>query len=216
MGLRRLARRIRRHMRRNHPAVVVASMGRAGSTLVFEALSAASDMRPDPSFLPELAGARFEPGAVYKTHDYPDALEGVANLRVVFVFGSASEAARSVFFQERALGREWIRKHLAHLKAERPFEALFDEDILRIGDQLDAWTGCPHTPVLSLRFDALWDNVDILRRFTGLRVRLPARRPRRPKPLPPELEARCAATYGPLDRRIAAMPPVILSGPRVL
>ena len=216
MGLRRFSRRIKRYMRRHQPSILVASMGRSGSTVVFRSLYAASEARPENSFLETIAGTRFEPGAVYKTHDYPDALEGIGNVRAVFMFGSASEAARSVYFQEKIKGRAWIDKHFAHLKANRPFEELFERDVLRIADQLDAWTGCTHTPVLSLRFDALWDNVDILRRFTGLDVQLPPQRARRDKPLSPDLEEQCAATYGELDRRIAAMPAVILSGPQVL
>ena len=217
MGLRSsLLRSIKRYQRRNRPSIIVASMGRSGSTVIFEALQARTDARPAESFLIDIAGTSFEPGAIYKTHDYPDALRGARNVRAVFLFGGASEAAKSVYFQEKAKGREWIGRHFKHLKVHQPFEKLFEADILRIGDQLDVWTTWTHTPVLSLHYDTMWDNIDILRQFTGLNVQLPERRPRRDKSLPADLEEKCLATYGELDGRIAAMPDIILSGPKVL
>jgi hypothetical protein len=209
----KLKARIARFRNRRKPAIVVASMGRAGSTLVFTALRDASFGRPTEPFLVDLEGATLEAGMVYKTHDFPEGLRNHTNVRAVFLFGSASDSAKSVYLQEQKLGRQWIDRHFAHLHTDQPFEELFERDVLRIGDQLEAWTNCDHTPVLGVHFDAIWDNVDRIRNFTGLDLVLPQRRERQAKILPPGLQAKSERTYGTLDARIDKMPKVFVSGP---
>lgn len=93
--------------------VVVASFGRAGSTVVYGALSEAMARRRflvggRSSAKIVKAGSWFldaqalNPGVIYKTHDYPDALSGKRNLRAVFLFGSTIDAALSVYEQKRS------------------------------------------------------------------------------------------------------------------
>jgi len=190
--------------------IIVASMGRAGSTLVYHAIRKKCRNPRDRKFIETLAGATFERGTVYKTHDFPDALQG-QDVKVVFLYSSASDSAKSVYNCRETKGAKWIEQHLRHLKSSDSIGDLFNKDILRIGDQIDAWTTCTHTPVLGLRYETLWENVDVLREFTGLRIRLPKKESREPKNLPAELEAKCHEAYAALDARIAAMPDFFLT-----
>ena len=108
--------------------IVVASMGRAGSTLVWNSVvnSTANDGN---RFLPfnfrqRLASAstfdinipKFSRGMVYKTHAYPENLPLTKDTKVIFLFGSAKDAVLSVDRCRLQKGEHWYRKHLQNLQ----------------------------------------------------------------------------------------------------
>lgn len=205
-----------------HPAVLVASYGRSGSTLLFDALFGAmcearfgrrENFAADERWT--LAGKPLRRGVVYKTHDYPNALRGQENVRALFVFGRASEAVLSVLHRETLGGRGWIAEHLDHLKAPGPYESILEKDILGIAAQLEAWTTFDDAPVLCVRYEALWDAVPRIRAFTGLPVTLPARRARTEKAVSEDVARRVAETYGAIDARLSRLPDVFEAGPRM-
>lgn len=163
-----------------------------------------------------LAGSQLQSGIVYKTHDYPDALEGRDDLRTLFVFGSARESVLSVMEQDVVRGRDWIHEHLDHLKrSDEPFEALLERDILGIEAQLEAWTRFEGSPVLCVRYDALWDAEDEIQAFTGIPLSLPERKPRTPKAVSADVREAVDRVYGPIDLRIDALPDVFRAGAQI-
>ncbi|AHM03738.1 hypothetical protein roselon_01350 [Roseibacterium elongatum DSM 19469] len=201
------------------PPVIVASMGRSGSTLVHDALCQAVTRARFPAALQgqglrivtdqawDLDARPFAPGIVYKTHGLAEELPDHSGAKVVFLFGSATDAALSVLACRDHYGDRWIRDHFAHLRASGPFEELGDRDVLRFGDQLDGWIGKTGTPRMILHYDALWDTEEALSRFVGVPVTLPARRARSgATAADAETRARFAASYAELDARIAALP----------
>ncbi len=217
---RSLSKRFVRMVPSKRPGIIQASYGRSGSTMVYEALASAMsqarfrmhfhDVRDESWTLGEKP---LRCGIVYKTHDYPDALAGRDDLRTVFVFGAATETALSVIDQEEKRGRDWIDRHLSNLKAPGRYEDILNADILGIGAQLDAWTTFDQSPVLCLRYDGLWDNLDRLRDFTDLPVELPERRARAEKSAPTEIASAIARVYGPIDARLARLPDAFVAGP---
>lgn len=220
--IRDAVRDLKRRMPTRHPGIVVASYGRSGSTLLhralFEAMCAAR-FGARRNFVADerwtLAGRPLRRGVVYKTHDYPDALRGQAGIRSLFVFGPASEAVLSVLGQEAARGRGWVDQHLDHLKAPGAYADILEADVLGIGAQLAAWATFDGSPVLCIRYEALWDAAGRIRGFTGLPLRLPERQPRAEKAVPAEVAEAVARTYGPLDARLAALPDVFEAGPEM-
>ncbi len=217
---RSLSKRMYRMIPCNRPGIIQASYGRSGSTMVYEALAAAmAEVRfgrfwrhvRDESWT--LGEKPLRPGTVYKTHDYPAALAGRDDLRTVFVFGAATEAALSVIAQEKQEGRDWVDLHLRNLKAPGSYDEILNWDSLGIAAQLEAWTTFDQSPVLCLRYEGLWDNIEILRDFTGLPVVLPERRPRTEKSIPPDIAAAVERVYGSIDARLAKLPDAFEAGP---
>lgn len=113
-------------MRPRTPPIIVASIGRSGSTLLRDAIreSLAQSWRAVPVFVahrlcsrgafrPE--GMRFKHGLVYKTHAPIGAFPLNTQLQMVFIYGPASDAALSVLAQDARLGRKWTKAHLRHL-----------------------------------------------------------------------------------------------------
>ena len=201
------------------PPLIVASMGRSGSTLVWDALRRAVAMSRFPPPLQaqglrlvsdqawDLDCERFAPGVVYKTHGLAHELRNNSGARVIFLFGSATDAALSVLSCQDRYGPSWIEQHFKHLRATGPFSDLGMGDVLRFGEQLDGWIGKTGTPRLILNYDAVWDHVQTLSDFVGVPVQLPPRRPRLgASAANTETRARFAEAYAALDARIAAMP----------
>jgi hypothetical protein len=201
------------------PPLIVASMGRSGSTVVWDSLRhAVAAHRGVGRFNKQmtrlvsqqtwdLASAKFLPGVVYKTHGLAEELSSSSGARVIFLFGSATDAALSVHSCETRYGHDWIIEHLRHLRASGGFDELANRDVLRFSEQLDGWIGKAGTPRMILRYDSLWDHEEALSDFTGVAVKLPVRKARTgPAAVDAATRARFTDTYGELDARIAALP----------
>lgn len=197
---------VNRLLLRRDPAIFVASIGRSGSTMVFEALNSARGQY-SRLFREDISTRDLRPSLVYKTHDFPESAPRDGSIKVVFLFGSASDSVRSAI-QRDAREPGFLSQHLIHLKSDMNPADVTTHDVMRIADQLDAWSTCKGLEVLGLRFETVWDHEDALRDFTGLDVTLPPRRNRQSKPLAPDVEAQIARTYSAIDDRIAAMPDI--------
>mgnify|MGYP000376599373 CR=1 FL=1 len=201
------------------PPLIVASMGRSGSTLVWNVLrQAMAEVRfPRPLYAHglrlvsdqawDLDRTHLASGVVYKTHGLARELPDCSGAKVVFLFGSATDAALSVLACRDRYGAHWISQHFEHLRADGPFEDLGRRDVLRFGEQLDGWIAKSGTHRLILHYDALWDHMQTLSNFAGVPVRLPPRRPRSGSTSADAgTRARFAETYAALDARIASLP----------
>lgn len=204
--------------------VIVASFGRAGSTVVYDALaeamarhrfllSGAASEKIVKEGVWDLGAQQLRPGVIYKTHDYPDVLAGQRDLRAVFLFGSTVDAALSVHAQRDARSEAWVREHFRHLRRAYRYDDLLCEDVLGFRDQCVAWMGFEAVPVLCLRYEALWDQAQALSEFTGLDVRLPERRPRARKQLDPLLLEAVKAIYTPIDDDLSCLPDCFIATP---
>jgi hypothetical protein len=201
------------------PPLIVASMGRSGSTVVWDAVRHAVAQSRFPGPLKaqglrmvsdqawDLDKTQFAPGVVYKTHGLAQELPDRTGAKVVFLFGSATDAALSVLACRDRYGPDWIKLHFEHLRASGPFDDLATRDVLRFSDQLDGWIGKAGTRRLILHYDALWDHQDTLSDFVGVPVTLPERRARKgATAADPQTRSLFEETYAALDARIAALP----------
>jgi hypothetical protein len=180
------------------PAFVVASFGRSRSFLICNAIlnSIAQRLWPVPQWALrrisrdtawQLDKTSLLRGVVYNTHEYPDALSGVRDVKSVFLFGSAKEAALSVYSCQDRYGTEWLKEHFRHLRSNLGYDDLFQCDALRFQNQLMAWC--------------------------GFEVPLPPRRARTEKKYPSEVEAAADKVYGPIVDMINRLPHAFLAGP---
>jgi hypothetical protein len=198
--------------------VIVASMGRSGSTVCYNAI-AQGMARERFGFLPALkknatrssawdvANYPFKPGIVYKTHALADELPPTFAGKVVFTFGQASDAALSVVACRQKYGDEWVAEHFEHLRANGDFQELGERDVLRFEEQIDGWLNLQGHDIMAIRYDALWDHSDELAAFLGFPVRLPPKRARQSLDLVDEsIVAGFRKTYASLDAKIAALP----------
>ena len=199
------------------PPILVASMSRSGSTLLFRSLrSSWTRARFGPlarrlePFVFEVAWrlehARFLPGVVYKTHDLPQFAPRDSRLKVLFTYRRATDVALSVANQRLRHGDGWFQRHAAHMGASGDYEAFLRRDTLGLERQIDRWTAAEGLDVLGLRYETLWTHKAELEAFVGFPVRLEKRTESGYAGVPPADAALIRNTYAPVDRKIEALP----------
>jgi hypothetical protein len=159
----------------------------------------------------DLKGVRFRPGAVYKTHDFPYDLIAPPRLKIVFLYGRPSDSVLSLVRCYESKGPAWMERHFAHMHADGSYGELFQRDVLRIGEQIEAWSGVRNANVLGIRYSALWDKIEILNRFVGFDVRLPPWIERNFMDINPAIVAIVRENYRELDMKEADLPDHFLS-----
>ena len=154
----------------------------------------------------DLKDARFRRGGVYKTHDFPHHLSVATPVRVVFLYGRPSDSVLSLIRCHDSKGAAWIQRHFAHMHADGDYSELLRRDVLRIGEQITAWRTAGNADILGLRYETLWENVEVLSDFVGFRVTLPPRIARSLSTVKPDIVALARATYETLDIAVSALP----------
>lgn len=159
-----------------HPAVLVASPGRSGSTVLYDAVAVGLDSRvwTVRANAWNIEKTHFWPSFVYKTHgqfsDVPDAV------KVLYIYREASEIVESTIRCAESFGLSWYQRHCRHLGLNNVTnldpDALKSSDIMQIGENLESWikngSNC-----CFVKYDALWESIEGINNFLGFNVCLP-------------------------------------------
>ena len=112
--------------RRCGVAPIIASSGRAGSTMLFDSVPGAmlplqvlKQSKRAKICITETAWdlqrRAFRKGIVYKSHDYPPQRSLPKYTRVIYTFSDPTEVVFSLLKQDKAMGRAWIHEHYNHI-----------------------------------------------------------------------------------------------------
>lgn len=184
------------------PAVLVAGLGRCGTSLMYEAIADSSRLYAKATFVVDLAGARFRGATVYKTHDFPPP-RVQPGVKVIFMFGNPMNAAISSY-------ENLDERHYRHVRSPHAadHDLIFDKDVLLMEEHFDRWMQPQAFPFLSIRYEDLFDDdvIQTVSDYIGQPVQLPMKQPRRADwRWHPERD-RLEATYGRLAEKVAAAP----------
>lgn len=170
--------------------IVVASTGRAASTLVVEAISAAYVKKKfarfpqvlqrylakcASEFVVNICDVTGKHAPILKTHDLYNA-EIFKTLKCVFIYGDPLESALSCKRVEERHGQEFTEMHIKHLKGIGNPNEIFEKDVLNYEGQLRSWQFAKNT--LHIDYRALWERQSELSDFLDLPVSLPAQKTR--------------------------------------
>jgi hypothetical protein len=128
------------------------------------------------------------------------------DIRAVFLFGDPYKAVVST--REKRWDRHtwevngWFR--------EEPPD-IYKRDDLGYEEKFDTWTEPHDYPVLALRYEKMWENLDLLERYLGCPVDLPPKR-ERSTTVPPHLQKSLEDVYGDLKKKIDAAPDAWMPG----
>lgn len=213
---------LQRSLPSRYAPIVVASMGRSGSTLVYKAISEglASARCGIATYLGkqifsdtawDISSTPLHHGVVYKTHALASELPDDTNVKVVFVFGSASDAVISVFACDLRFGPDWTSEHLKNLRASGTLMDSLNYDALRLEEQIDGWLNQRKAQMIALHMDELWNDASKLSEFLGFPVRFPPRKAREGRNfVNPNIQNKIEQLYSDLDRKIASLPKCII------
>lgn len=201
----------------HRPAILCASIGRVGSSLLYQSIIQARARSIFGSFTPsdtallshacwDLGRESIRPGYVVKTHDLPYHLVATTPMKVVFLFGRPSDTVLSVLRRVRDRGPTWHQRHWRHMHAMGDFADVIERDVMRLEEQIDAWPAVTGIPVLAINYEAIWAVQPILEDFLGFAVPLPTRRDRSFDDMDPLIVSRVRHAYARLDDKVAGMP----------
>jgi len=155
--------------------LVLASMGRCGSTLLFKALGANFDRIKFDKDLKSI----YDDGTLVKTHDF--ALDEMQNYKAIYLFGDPRDVAISAHTK----GKVNTNKHYSHMHASMNYkkargrdQSFFNKDTLRLSDNFNSWYKQQSCPLITIKYETLYDNLDVLNDFLGFEVILPPHRQR--------------------------------------
>jgi hypothetical protein len=112
---------------------------------------------------------------VLKTHDLPPTrLPG----KCIFIFGNPGDAVRSASRLVAEEGEIWLQEHLYNLCSHGDLSELFQKDILNYEEQINAWTNVNADNILNVCYEDLWDRIDEISTFLGMKLTLPKKRER--------------------------------------
>lgn len=203
------------------PPILVASMSRAGSTVLFrsvrrgwtESRFGANAERLAPligEHLWRIENARLVPGVVYKTHDLPAAALCEARPKVLFTYRKATDVALSIALKRAVEGPDWFSMHEEHMGAKGGYEEFLRRDTLGLERQIDGWFTAEGLDLLGLHYDSIWERRAEIEDFLGFPIPLPKRVATSHAGVPAEDAALIRATYSPLDRKIETLPDMFL------
>jgi hypothetical protein len=159
--------------------IFVEGLGRCGSSLVYASLAAAAPAHFRKGFFRCFADAPSEAG-IYKTHDYPPRAFAKGD-RAVYLFGVPERIVQSVVFTDRHFKEQHFLNFGREYLSDK--ESLLRHDGLGLLKHFRSWKHhSSGMPTMFLHYEAIWENLKLLREFTGLDVKLPKRMP--PRKLP--------------------------------
>ncbi len=202
----------------SRPPILVSSMGRAGSTLLFQAImkSLAIDRFPYlPLSISRLLchgtmwfpGYKLFKGLVHKTHVHGYDFPNDTNTKIIYVFCKPSDSVLSVINTKSRRGKGWINEHFHNLKVNGKFEDLPYRDVLRLEDHLKGWLSKKSVNILFIRYENIWEYKNEIEEFLNLKINLPEFKLRRE--LSEEAESFrdiCKKNYAEFDKKVDKIP----------
>jgi len=181
-------------------AVIVAGMGRCGTTMLRDALrkygfeSTPYLRRFSDCFI-------YGNGKVYKSHYYPpDRLP--YNVKLIYMFGNPLDIAISTNNQINRWGRLHHDHHGSSLF--KGTNELYFDDTLQLGKHFNVWYKHHKFPFISIKYESLYNynTREMLNKYLGFKLELPPYVKRQSCWLNHPMKQELLKTYGDLHRRI--------------
>lgn len=174
------------------PLIVVASTGRAGSTMlttsIIEILCDKVSLtgtrleklllrRMLYTFRSRIEGSDKLLRGVLKTHDLPNF--DLTKYKTIYTYGDPFVSALSVDAQIQKHGINWFYRHQKNLHGMGSIDDLLITDVLGYEQQICAWSRfIEHENVFVVNYDDLWARQESLKEFLQLDLQLPSQKPR--------------------------------------
>lgn len=199
--------------RSRHTPILVASLGRSGSTMICESiirgkceaigLTYREWMLFEPAWIP--GEVTFRPGGVYKTHFYKRGIP--ENTKIVFVYDDAYQIVGSLLTKLWKGEQDWLMVHGRHLTGRAvSVEKMIAEDVFKLRDNFLSWTSKEYPNVFYVHYDDIWSRKVEIENFLDIKLSMPKREHRSNylKVLPEKDKMTLMDTYGPLQEIIEA------------
>jgi hypothetical protein len=172
---------------RSNSPVVVASMGRSGSTMLAKSIAKSASIIGslyDDKPLIRKGGGNFHglkkrDGVIYKTHGYPPNKYRKVT-KYVYIYDDPYLVVSSMYRKVRNKGDIWIKKHANNLEVKKQVTHEFlKEDCLELEKHFDSWCKFDAPNKLITSLDQVWKNKSEISKFLEFELQLPKKRKRK-------------------------------------
>ena len=141
----------------NKNAIIIAGLGRCGTTLLFNSISKNHYYKKHNDLIDFKSLINFKKGTVYKTHDFPPLDELPSYVKVIFMYGNVYN---TIISSHRRIN-EWSKSHHKHLGSIGyiPNNDIFYRDSLGLSKQFSKWKA---TKYLKIRYEDIYKKETIL------------------------------------------------------
>lgn len=160
------------------PPIIIAGLGRCGTTLVFNSIITNHFYLGHNGVIQiQNYSGVFSKDYVYKTHDYP-AVSTLENAKIVFMFGNPYNTILSTHYHINMFG-VLHHRHLGS-KMYKTNDDIFYNDTLDLGRLFDSWYKPQNFDFLSVRYESLYDKntIENLSDYLGFNLKLFPYKPR--------------------------------------
>lgn len=193
--------------------VLVASIGRAGSTMLFNYLAKASAQHVGVDNLYAQKSMKcqawnlqkdqkFINGCIYKTHDLPSDLIKFKKIKIIYLHDMPSNIISSILNITKKEGKGWLEDHLKHLGCDSKDSSYFlEKEIFNIENHLRSWNEYDGKNIIFVDYNDIWKDREKIEKFVGFKIELPAKRQRESaSEVPEQIRIDIAKMYNSLDK----------------
>ena len=165
--------------------ILVASIGRSGSTMLYQSLiySSAKNLGIDNEKLINALKCEawdlqesisLHNGCVYKTHDLPSDPSYLEKFKIIYLHDKPSKIVTSIFNITNNEGLGWLKLHLKHLRSDERLHTRFLKDeIFNFKDHLVQWKKYDVKNILFIHYEDIWNSIRKIEEFVGFSVEMP-------------------------------------------
>lgn len=185
----------------NRSPIIIAGLGRCGTTLVHDSFRFNHHYIPHKDIFMFSDGIDFKPNIIYKIHDYPPAFLP-DNVKVIFMFGNPMN---TVISSHRRIN-EWGVLHHKHLGSDvfKTNDDILNNDTLKLNTLFDAWDQDQNFDFLAVRYETLYskETVKAISDYIGFKFRLFPEKKRKTNWEKHDMREVLKKVYGELNKKI--------------
>lgn len=199
-------------LNKHDKAIVLSSMSRCGSTLLYLSIGKYKFKKP---FVTDISNMKFLPRYAYKTHDCAP-IHIHKGVKTVYLFGDVFNIIASNFAKFSNKGT--LVNHMKHFHADPKIAVdMLTKDVFGLEHQFDSWNQRRTYPIMLVRYETMWDNLEAIRSYLGLPVELPPFKKRKKwvEELNVSDTAHLEKTYESLYDKISKVDDIVFLKPRI-
>jgi len=174
--------------------IIISSMGRSGSTLLFDVLK---NYRSNNEFIILHDKLNLKNNFLYKTHSFSEDMPKNCNCKVLYLF---SNPYNVVISAHKNTNLKMHYKHMNGFWGMRNQWHIFDS--LRLEDNFDSWYKKQNFELLTIKYECLYENINIIEDFIGEKLIFPEIKKRKTNWKNHEFKNDIEKTYGNLFKKI--------------
>jgi hypothetical protein len=176
--------------------IIIASMGRSGSTLLNDVIAKVYKDRGFIIFHELQSGMKLKRNSLYKTHSHAQFLPK-GDVKVIYLFGNPMNVVLSTY------ERTNLPQHFRHMDGDwENRDYYLEKDVLRLEENFDSFYQLQQFDLMTLRYETMYDHLKEIENFVCCHLKFPSFKKRKTDWRTSEFRSQLERTYGMFNQKI--------------